>query len=81
MSIEMDSIEMGKRQIKPQAYNDASKDEPKVCVVCMANKINTVCVPCGHRCICDECLTAIKKLGECPVCRQNTTKIIKTYNA
>ena len=27
------------------------------CKICMFNKINTVCIPCGHRVICTKCLS------------------------
>ena len=31
---------------------DPEKDN---CKICLNNRIDTVCIPCGHRCICDSC--------------------------
>ena len=41
----------------------------KKCVICMDAKINAVCVPCGHRCLCEGCIEIILKQGNCPICR------------
>ena len=52
----------------------------KKCVICMDAKIDTVCVPCGHRCLCVECSDLIMKQKKCPICRSNIDQIIKTYD-
>ena len=53
----------------------------KLCVICMDKSIESVCVPCGHRCLCMDCSVEIlkKKPSKCPICAQNVTQIIKTY--
>ena len=51
----------------------------KTCVVCMDAKIDTVCVPCGHLCLCQGCAPLIDNQGNCPYCRQIITKTIRTY--
>ncbi|CCV02438.1 IAP repeat-containing protein 7-B [Armadillidium vulgare iridescent virus] len=49
------------------------------CVVCLANKIQILCEPCGHFVMCGRCLqglqTTHKEDSNCPLCR---TKIEKT---
>lgn len=46
------------------------------CLICFANSVDSVLVPCGHMCCCQECAEAMK---ECPVCRQTISQIVKTY--
>jgi len=48
------------------------------CCICLDNCVNTVIVPCGHVCICEDCKQKIKD-NKCPICRQQITQIIKTY--
>ena len=53
--------------------------ESEICKICMINKINTVCIPCGHRCLCTECKS--KKFKECPICRQQLDQIVQTFDS
>ncbi|XP_063221472.1 mitochondrial E3 ubiquitin protein ligase 1-like [Bacillus rossius redtenbacheri] len=41
--------------------------ESQLCVVCCANPRETILVPCGHVCICEDCSESI--VDACPVCR------------
>ena len=38
------------------------------CVVCFKNERSTACVPCGHKCLCNECARN-EKIRQCPICR------------
>ena len=58
--------------------NDADKE---ICKVCLNNKINTVLVPCGHRCICEDCGKSLGASKKCPICRQKIQKVMKTFDA
>ena len=51
-------------------YHEENMDQA-LCIICIANKKNTVLVPCGHLCVCHECTTGILKANppKCPVCR------------
>lgn len=40
--------------------NPANLDQEQ-CKVCMNGKINTVMVPCGHRCLCEKCSKVINQ--------------------
>ena len=43
------------------------------CVLCLDRRPVMLVVPCGHRCICEECMPMlmrkVKKQRECPLCR------------
>ena len=47
------------------------------CVICMDSNANHAFIPCGHLCICADCLSAVipkgKTKGPCPVCRAEST--------
>jgi len=58
------------------SYNIDKEIDKGYCVICFDTKTNTVCVPCGHMCMCFECSKKVKDV--CPVCRSNT-QILKTY--
>ena len=47
--------------------DDGDRD---VCKICLVNKIDTVLVPCGHRCICDSCSKGLGSRKACPICRK-----------
>jgi len=51
--------------MQPSEY-DTEKD---TCKVCLNSQINTVFVPCGHRCVCSSCGDGLKN-KICPICRQ-----------
>ena len=47
-------------------------DNTKMCVVCLANPIEWVLVPCGHKCVCNNCGKIIReKDKKCPICKVN----------
>lgn len=48
--------------------------EQSLCAICLTNNINTVCIPCGHRCLCTEC--AKQQIIECPICRKKVESIV-----
>jgi|688.fasta_scaffold650483_1 hypothetical protein len=52
----------------------------KECVICLCENSNTIFLPCGHKCVCNECYENIKKncnksYIQCPLCRRNITDI------
>ena len=46
------------------------------CKICFSNKIDVLCSPCNHVCICSNCSSRIK---ECPMCRKQIKKFDKIY--
>ena len=50
----------------------------KMCVVCLANEIEWVLVPCGHKCVCAKCGPIIReKTQKCPICKQKIIGILE----
>jgi len=52
--------------------------DSKECVVCLEGMKSHVIVPCGHLCLCEACSQQFQK-GNCPLCRQAVTMIVKVY--
>jgi len=55
------------------AGDDCSQLE---CLVCMSERIQVVCVPCGHACMCRKCS---RRLRRCPLCRKEVTRRQKLF--
>ena len=68
----------------PQKSTDnTTEDATKSCRICYANIIKTVCVPCGHIIMCNNCArTLIEKNGldtKCPACTQDVEGIYNVF--
>ena len=68
-----------KQKTKDEVLVDGSA-APR-CVICLANKVQTAIVDCGHSCLCFACATVLRTKTEpeqarCPKCRIPVTKII-----
>lgn len=55
----------------------ADEDDSSLCVVCITNARSHVIIPCGHMCLCQDCMPAI--CGSCPMCRGPATSIMRVY--
>ncbi|CAE8618720.1 unnamed protein product [Polarella glacialis] len=73
---------------RPQAEPPSSEqvpedeDEELLCVICMALPKTHAFIPCGHRCVCGGCASAIvgvRSGAACPVCRVDTQHVIKIF--
>jgi len=49
------------------------------CVVCMEDIPTHAFIPCGHRCVCEDCSETLVKAGKCPICQAPTTTCIRIY--
>jgi hypothetical protein len=58
--------------------DDSEDDTEDVCKVCMDNAIDCVLLECGHMVTCLKCS---KQVAECPICRQNVSRIVKVFKA
>jgi len=62
---------------------DDDKDLPSQCVICCDGECTHALIPCGHLCLCDECVRLImddaESLSLCPVCREPSSKAIRVY--
>lgn len=51
-------------------------DYVQLCKICMEREIDCVLLECGHYL---TCVTCGRKLAECPICRQNITRCVRTF--
>jgi hypothetical protein len=55
-----------------------------MCVVCYSKERNIACVPCGHKCLCEDCGTkenmATDKGCFCPMCREEVMMFMKVFD-
>lgn len=56
-------------------HHEAARSSP-CCVICMVAPAEFACVPCGHMCGCQLCLS---KVRQCPICRQECKQTIKIF--
>merc|ERR1712098_81406 len=41
------------------------------CTICMTNPSTHVCLPCRHKCLCEECSVQLLEVDDrCPICRR-----------
>lgn len=69
-------------QLNKKLKKETNQDEQKECKICFDNEINTVLIPCGHLCVCEDCSHSLKTVGQsllCPICKSKVQKIVKTY--
>ena len=59
----------------PQASAKSNNDDE--CVICWNATATHVVVPCGHLCMCPDCVP--KELESCPVCRGPMAHVMKVY--
>ena len=48
------------------------------CSICMQQEADSVLVPCGHLCVCHCCASRLQ--GWCPICRANTSQVLRVYH-
>jgi len=51
-------------------------DQSDRCVICYERQKTHAFIPCGHRCVCDECQ---REIIQCPLCRLYVEKTVKIY--
>jgi len=63
------------------AFQKRKKIEEQ-CKVCFENKIEKVCYPCGHTCLCESCKNQLCEMNEfqCPICRAPVFEFVTIYN-
>ena len=71
-----------RKNMAPQQQPDKGKGKKEdayenVCCFCQTLESTHAIVPCGHKCLCDECQRHFSSL--CPICRGNIQMKIKIY--
>lgn len=77
-------IEHNERKSRLKARQDTNRsqdnsdgiDEKQLCKICMEREIDCVLLECGHYLACVACA---RKLADCPICRQNITRCVRTF--
>jgi len=58
----------------------AAEEDERLCKVCLERpKSSRALVPCGHICLCDECIVEMQAIDAhfaCPICRTNVKSIV-----
>jgi len=57
------------------------KEENNLCVICLEETRNTVCIPCGHLAYCNTCVEGLKRKGysSCGLCRETVSAYTKIF--
>lgn len=61
----------------PLANLDEIEDK-HMCKICWEREVNSVLLDCGHLV---ACVTCGRKLADCPICRQNVVRCVRTFKA
>ena len=70
-------------EINDEINDEVDEEENEnICKICFDKKINTVILPCAHVVVCLECSQGFTgTTNECPICRSQIDKVIKTYRS
>ena len=49
------------------------------CVVCLDQDPEHALLPCGHLCLCTDCLKRTQQWDRCPLCESNVEHIVRIY--
>ena len=66
----------------PKEKSVAKAMEDNKCVVCLDNQVTHAYIPCGHLCVCGDCVANYNTSSEnnhCPLCRERSYCITKIY--
>jgi Zinc finger, C3HC4 type (RING finger) len=73
---------IGRTRLKSSKFEnyDSSKVNLGLCSICIEERVEGACIPCGHMAGCMGCLQKVKETGgECPICRAKIVWIVKLY--
>ena len=58
------------KKYPPKTSPGKGANDNGICCICLSNKSNTICIPCGHACMCKKCSNDYDKNDVCPICRK-----------
>jgi len=59
---------------------DVANLEVKECVICTDNETTHIVVPCGHKCLCEDCSKSFPmQMMKCPMCRVDIGSVIRVF--
>lgn len=50
------------------------------CSICLSATKTHVLIPCGHKCMCDECARSYRAGSRCPICRGGVQSVVRVYD-
>jgi len=57
---------------------ECTEKESDYCAVCLSEKKSTICIPCRHFCVCQECAQVLKaQSNKCPICRSTVRTMLQ----
>lgn len=65
------------RSAPQQVANGRGGAAQSDCSICLQRSSDTVMVPCGHLCVCQQCSAQVQQ--NCPICRAAVTQMVRTY--
>jgi hypothetical protein len=83
-SIEQLVLQIQKRKKETKQLEQllqTKREENNLCVVCLEETRNTVCVPCGHLAYCNTCVEGLKRKGysSCGLCRETVSTYTRVF--
>lgn len=83
LSTSIDAQKGGEEETEESVKKYKEAEESAECVVCLVNKREYLCYPCGHLCLCKQCHIAILKTKKCPLCNDKgkCEKIIRVFDS
>ena len=80
-----DLRESRQQQIRPNGEEEEDRDLPdwQRCVICLVRNREVIVLPCGHVCLCADCMVLINQQDprqrNCPMCRHRIEQIARAF--
>ena len=55
------------------------RDDDALCCVCKSNDKTSLLIPCGHKCLCEQCAKRFHRGARCPLCRAAVQSVQRVY--
>lgn len=57
------------------------REDDDLCCVCQSRDKTSLLIPCGHKCLCEDCATRYRRFGAtCPLCRTAVQSVQRVYD-
>ncbi|CAE7214605.1 FANK1 [Symbiodinium necroappetens] len=66
-------------QVISQDDQERPEQDDGMCVVCLERRADTAVVPCGHLCLCQNCVADVMGQKLCPMCRNEASSTVRIY--
>ncbi|CAE7915241.1 Fank1 [Symbiodinium sp. KB8] len=68
-------------QVISQDDQERPEQDDGMCVVCLERRADTAVVPCGHLCLCQNCVADVMGQKLCPMCRNEASSTVRIYRS